>query len=92
MGTSQSRNRLIGGTALVEAAEHGDIDLVRRLIAEGADVNDTMDMWDDALIIIPPATALMVAAANGHTAIVELLLAAPGIDVNAKNRTGGNRG
>ncbi len=30
----------------------------------------------------------MWAAENGHTAVVELLLAAPGIDVNAKDSKG----
>ena len=76
MGTSQSRNRLIGGTALTEAASSGDIVLVRHLLAAGADL-DARSYYGN--------TALMVAARRGHADIVDLLLAQPGIDINAKS-------
>ena len=74
MGTSQSRKRLIGGTALTEAASSRDIDLVGRLIAEGADVNAQDNYgW----------TALMYAAGEGYADLVRLLLAARA-NVNAQ--------
>ncbi len=79
MGTSQSRNRLIGGTDLVEAAGRGDIDLVRQLLAEGADVNVQNNNGN---------TALMNAAFRGYADIVRLLLASPRIDVNPQNNGG----
>ncbi len=86
MGTSQSRNRLIGGTDLNYAvwaarlASADDVDIVRRLLAApGIDIN-AKDKDGN--------TALIVAVKREHTAIVDLLLAAPGIDINAKDRLG----
>lgn len=67
-----------GATALTAAAEAGDVDLVQKLLADGADVNShDGDGW----------TALMSATAAGHRQIVELLLSA-GADVNAKTNFG----
>jgi ankyrin repeat protein len=68
-----------GTTALIAAADEGHAEIVRLLLAEGANVN-AKQRWG--------TTALMLAASGGsegHTAIVELLLAVPGIDVNAKD-------
>ena len=87
MGTSQSRNQLIGGAnprlieRFISAAYRGHIqDVVELLLAvPGIHVNVKSRRG---------ATALMAAAEGGHLAIVELLLTAPGIDVNAKSRTG----
>ena len=80
MGTSQSRNRLIGGTDLNYAigaarlASADDVDIVRRLLAApGIDIN-AKDKDGN--------TALIVAVKRVHTAIVDLLLAAPGIDID----------
>ena len=56
---------------LHQAAKDGDLERVKRLIAEGADVNVGGD-W----------TALHEAACNGHTDIIELLIA-NGANVNA---------
>ena len=61
-----------GWTALISAAGYY-YDIVELLLEEGADVN-AKDIFD--------RTALMTAARTGNTAIVELLLAVPGIDVN----------
>jgi ankyrin repeat protein len=55
------------GSPLTCAASHGDIDVVRVLLAAGADV----ELTDD-----PPMTSLRLAAAYGHPAIVDLLIAA----------------
>ncbi len=77
MGTSQSRNRLIGGTALNEAVTSADIDIVSRLLEPCLGINEKGGRWGDY-------TPLMNAILMGWTAGVELLLAAPGIDVNAK--------
>ena len=67
-----------GATALTAAAEAGDVDLVQKLLADGADVHSQdNDGW----------TALMSATAAGHRKIVELLLEA-GADVNAQTNFG----
>jgi ankyrin repeat protein len=58
------------GTALTEVAYNGDLDLVKLLLDNGADVKST-DGW-----------ALQTAAAEGHEKIVEELLKR-GADVNA---------
>ncbi len=77
MGTSQSRNRLIGGTALNEAVTSADIDIVSRLLEPCLGINEKGGRWGDY-------TPLMNAILMGRTDIVELLLTVPGIDVNAK--------
>ena len=54
-----------GSTALLFAARSGDAESARRLIAAGADVNDTL----------PDGTsALVLAAHSGHAAVAALLL------------------
>ena len=68
MGTSQSRNRLIGGsaggTALVEAAEEGYAEVVRLLLAAGANVNAQNSLGE---------TALELAERRGHTDVVRAI-------------------
>lgn len=60
-------------TALMLAADKGNIETVQALLAKGADVNTEND----------GNTALMLAAMNGHAEIVQALLA-KGADVNVK--------
>lgn len=67
-----------GETALMEAADRGNLQAVRNLISAGADVNAKDEDGE---------TALMVAADDGHTAIVQALIAA-GADVNARDDEG----
>ena len=64
---------------LIEAARNGDVEAVRSLLAEGADVNTTPG---DGM------TALHWAAERRHAAVADLLLAA-GAEVEAKTRLGG---
>ena len=64
---------------LHDAAERGDLDEVKRLIAEGANLNAI----DDKL----GGTPLHYAALRGHKAIAELLIA-KGADVNASDHLG----
>jgi ankyrin repeat protein len=59
--------RTAGWTALMYAAEAGRVDIVSALLDRGADVNHSGRSSD---------TALTIAAANGHEAVVELLRAA----------------
>nr|XP_046195939.1 KN motif and ankyrin repeat domain-containing protein 1-like [Oncorhynchus gorbuscha] len=53
------------------AVSHGRMDMVRALLAQGAEVN----VQDDE-----GSTALMCASEHGHAEIVKLLLAQPGCD------------
>ncbi|XP_029999208.1 KN motif and ankyrin repeat domain-containing protein 1-like [Sphaeramia orbicularis] len=53
------------------AVSHGRMDMVRALLAHGAEVN----IQDDE-----GSTALMCASEHGHVEIVKLLLAQPGCD------------
>ncbi len=70
-------------TALMEAAAEGDVEAVKRLIAEGAKVND---------VLFEPhlghssshKTALMEAARGGHAEVVQALIAA-GAQVDLKD-------
>lgn len=63
-----------GNTPLMSAASNGDINAVKRLLNEGADVNaKDSDNW----------TALTKAARDGHTEIVKFLIE-KGADVHAK--------
>ena len=63
-----------GNTPLMSAASNGDINAVKRLLNEGADVNaKNSDNW----------TALTKAARDGNTEIVKLLIE-KGADVHAK--------
>src|SRR5436305_327922 len=64
-----------GGSALLWAAEHG---AAQRLLGEGANIQAKTD---------DGRTALYLAAANGHEAVVKLLLEAKA-DVNAKDESG----
>ena len=64
---------------LLKCASSGDTELVRLLIAAGANVNK-----EDGY----GRTPLYEAAFKGHTECVKLLLAAPGIDVNKANKDG----
>ena len=65
-------------TPLTKAAKKGDLPEVRRLIAEGADINaKDQDDYEHG------ATALILASANGYREIVQLLLD-KGANVNAK--------
>jgi ankyrin repeat protein len=65
--------------SLIKAAASGNIERVKVLIAAGADV--------DFQRVINGFTALIYAAQNGYTHIVEALLRA-GANVNAKNKNG----
>ncbi len=67
-----------GETALMEAADRGNLQAVRNLISAGANVNSRDEDGE---------TALMIAADDGHTAIVQALIAA-GADVNARDEDG----
>ncbi|KAL4617467.1 KN motif and ankyrin repeat domain-containing protein 1-like [Arapaima gigas] len=60
-----------GQTALMLAVSHGRMDMVKALLACGADVNAQDDEG---------STALMCASEHGHVEIVKLLLAQPGCD------------
>lgn len=72
---------------IVSAALEGNLELVNKLIAEGADVNaTTTEAIGDGDFGIG-ATALMVAAAYGHADIVTALLEA-GADPNQKDKRG----
>ena len=66
------------GGPLIDAARNGDVEAVRSLLSEGADVNVAQG---DGM------TALHWAAELGHTAVADLLLSA-GADVEANTRIG----
>lgn len=61
------------------AACNGNAEIVRLLLEAGTDVN-MASPWG--------STPLYLAAQNGHTECVRLLLATPGIDVNKANNYG----
>ena len=65
-------------TALMEAADRGNLNAVLNLIIAGADVNARDEDGE---------TALMIAADDGHAAIVQALIAA-GADINARDEEG----
>ena len=67
-----------GVTVLMLAAEAGNVDIVKMLLAAGANVN-AKDFDGDAVLVW--------AMGEGHVDVVEVLLAA-GADVNAKNNDG----
>ena len=62
----------------IKAAEHGDLPLVSRLVADGASVNTKNELG---------TTVLMLASNNGNCDLVKVLLA-EGAEVNAKNNDG----
>jgi len=67
------------GAKLIAASQSGETDKVKRLLAEGADVNARdREEW----------TALIHASRNGHAGVVELLLDR-GADVDARDNNGG---
>uniref|UniRef100_G1NVE3 KN motif and ankyrin repeat domains 1 n=1 Tax=Myotis lucifugus TaxID=59463 RepID=G1NVE3_MYOLU len=68
-----------GQTALMLAVSHGRIDMVKGLLAFGADVN----IQDDE-----GSTALMCASEHGHVEIVKLLLAQPGCNGHLEDNDG----
>ncbi|XP_061135025.1 KN motif and ankyrin repeat domain-containing protein 1a [Syngnathus typhle] len=70
-GDVNARASQAGQTGLMLAVSHGRMDMVRALLAHGADVN----LQDDE-----GSTALMCASEHGHADIVKLLLAQPGTD------------
>ncbi|XP_067427662.1 KN motif and ankyrin repeat domain-containing protein 1a isoform X1 [Thunnus thynnus] len=70
-GDVNARASQAGQTGLMLAVSHGRMDMVRALLAFGADVN----IQDDE-----GSTALMCASEHGHVEIVKLLLAQPGCD------------
>jgi ankyrin repeat protein len=72
---------IIDTKAFVTAALNGEIEVVRNMLATGADVDARMSGGTASLT--HGATALMVAAAQGHLEIVRLLLAAKA-SVNAR--------
>jgi len=63
---------------LINAAEKGDTEMVKRAISNGADVNAN-DKYG--------VTPLMVAVLKGHTEVARLLIE-KGADVNARNKDG----
>jgi hypothetical protein len=69
----QRTRKQYGGSQLHIAVGKGDLEDVKRLIMEGVDVN----------LYRNNTTALILASMNGNLDIVKLLLAVPGIDVNA---------
>ncbi|XP_006863794.1 PREDICTED: KN motif and ankyrin repeat domain-containing protein 1 [Chrysochloris asiatica] len=68
-----------GQTALMLAVSHGRIDMVKGLLACGADVNTQDDEG---------STALMCASEHGHVEIVKLLLAQPGCNGHLEDNDG----
>uniref|UniRef100_A0A8B9RIR9 KN motif and ankyrin repeat domains 1a n=1 Tax=Astyanax mexicanus TaxID=7994 RepID=A0A8B9RIR9_ASTMX len=70
-GDVNSKASQAGQTGLMLAVSHGRMDMVKALLACGADVN----IQDDE-----GSTALMCASEHGHVEIVKLLLAQPGCD------------
>src|SRR5262245_40898014 len=64
---------------LIAAATRGDAATVKKLIAQGANVNAKDEKQDSAFLL---------ASANGHTEVVRLTLAA-GADLRSTNRYGG---
>jgi uncharacterized protein len=67
-----------GYTLLMVACENGDINWVKSLIENGANVNHKNDCG---------RTPLMQAAHNGHLPIIKLLLV-KGADINTKDERG----
>uniref|UniRef100_A0A3P9MA77 KN motif and ankyrin repeat domains 1a n=1 Tax=Oryzias latipes TaxID=8090 RepID=A0A3P9MA77_ORYLA len=78
-GDVNARASQAGQTGLMLAVSHGRMDMVRALLAHGADVN----VQDDE-----GSTALMCASEHGHVEIVKLLLAQPGCDATLSDGDG----
>ncbi|KAM4746346.1 KN motif and ankyrin repeat domain-containing protein 1a isoform 2-T3 [Anableps anableps] len=80
-GDVNARASQAGQTGLMLAVSHGRMDMVRALLAHGADVN----VQDDE-----GSTALMCASEHGHVEIVKLLLGQPGCDATLSDGDGSN--
>jgi ankyrin repeat protein len=91
-----------GETALMGAAYQGDLEVVRTLLSEGADVNEkttaslamgglqlNSDFTGTSTLVIfsPGSTALMFAVEGDHSEVVQVLLDM-GADVNARDWDG----
>jgi hypothetical protein len=81
IGVSQAQDSPVKLSAWHEAVKKGDVAEVRRLLAQGADVNAAFSATPDTSV--PPtspfrkgATALHIAAAQGSLELIELLLKA----------------
>jgi hypothetical protein len=79
MGVGKSTLKALGGTPLMRASLKGQLEVVRRLIDKGADV--------DAIKTKDGATALMWASQGGNLEIVRLLIE-KGANVNAVKKEG----
>ena len=64
-----------GATALHYAAAYGNASVVWRLLERGAQPNSVLPNG---------ATAFFLAAQNGHSPVLQLLLSLPGVDPHAK--------
>uniref|UniRef100_M4AMB4 KN motif and ankyrin repeat domains 1 n=1 Tax=Xiphophorus maculatus TaxID=8083 RepID=M4AMB4_XIPMA len=80
-GDVNARASQAGQTGLMLAVSHGRMDMVRALLAHGADVN----VQDDE-----GSTALMCASEHGHVEIVKLLLGQAGCDATLSDSDGSN--
>jgi ankyrin repeat protein len=73
--SKKQRGGTVADSYLIRASAYGHIDMVKKYIEDGADVNAKNDDGN---------TALMMASWNGHIEVVRFLLK-NGADVNAKN-------
>ncbi|XP_007547401.1 KN motif and ankyrin repeat domain-containing protein 1a isoform X1 [Poecilia formosa] len=80
-GDVNARASQAGQTGLMLAVSHGRMDMVRALLAHGADVN----IQDDE-----GSTALMCASEHGHVEIVKLLLGQAGCNATLSDSDGSN--
>lgn len=82
-------------TVLMHAVDYGRLDITRLLVKQGADVNAhglfilSESMGFDASILVPVrgATALHVAAVQGHTDLLKFLLR-HGVQIDARDKSG----
>ncbi|XP_048377990.1 KN motif and ankyrin repeat domain-containing protein 2 isoform X2 [Stegostoma tigrinum] len=79
LGNVNAKASQAGQTALMLAVSHGRVEMVKALLACGADVG----IQDD-----DGSTALMCACEHGHAEIVRLLLQMPGCDVTLADNDG----
>ncbi|XP_038640602.1 KN motif and ankyrin repeat domain-containing protein 2 isoform X2 [Scyliorhinus canicula] len=79
LGNVNAKASQAGQTALMLAVSHGRAEMVKALLACGADVS----IQDD-----DGSTALMCACEHGHAEIVKLLLEMPGCDVTLADSDG----